>query len=325
MSGKSADRKRKRILLAGFGTVGEGVFARLKRNPALYDVVGILCRDPQRHAGKGAPQDLFFTDAGERPECDIVAEAIGGVTPADEIILGALAGGVDVATANKTLVARRYDDIRRAANETGAVFRYSAAVGGGVPMLEAVDEAAAKRRIARLDAIVNGTTNFVLERVGDGASLEEAIREAQEAGFAEADPSADIDGRDAAEKLSLLSRRAFGVEIDPDDIACDLLRSLAPEKIRAAMQLGTPYKQVASAERTSEGMRFSVQLRPVEGALAKPRREENVLIITPETGDATIVFGKGAGREPTADSMFSDIEALSLATAQSAFPENAET
>lgn len=305
-------KRRKRVALAGFGTVGGGVYERLQARPADYEVVGIVCRNPDRHSAAGAPAALLTRHAARLPSHDILVEAIGGLTAAGEIVLGALSRGVDVVTANKSLVSRRFDEIDEAANMSGARVFYSAAVGGGAPMLEAVDEITAKAEIARLDAVLNGTTNFVLERLADGLPLDAAISEAQVAGFAEADPSADLSGVDAAEKLSLLVRRAHGVAIDPAEIPTDPLESLAPEKVIAAARSGAPYKQIATAVRTAGRMRVEVRLAQVESnsPLAKPRFEENCLIIATASGETHIVAGKGAGRDPTADSAFSDIERI---------------
>ena len=318
VSALSSPKDRKRVALAGFGVVGGGVYARLRARPETYDVVGILCRDPARHVGNGAQAGLFVTDPQNLPPYDILVEAIGGLAPAGDIVLGALARGADVVTANKTLVSRRFADIEAAADASGTRVLYSAAVGGGAPMLETVDEIAGRSEIARLDAVLNGTTNFVLERLGAGASLETAIREAQDKGFAEADPSADIDGIDAAEKLALLTRRAFGADIDPASIETDPLAALAPDKIAAAARAGAPFKQVASVSKTARGFRLAVRLKRVMAGdpLARPRREENCLVITCAGGETTLVQGKGAGRDPTADSAFADIERLTRAPAR---------
>jgi len=309
---RSESKDRKRVALAGVGTVGGGVYERLAARPQSFEVVGIVCRDPSRHAGKSAPAELLTTDAASFGDYDILVETIGGVTTARDIVLAALERGAHVVTANKALLANFFAEIDAAAKRGGGRVIYSAAVGGGVPMLETVDDIAARTEIRRLEAVVNGTTNLILDRLGAGASLEAAIREAQDAGFAEADPSADIDGADAAQKLSLLARRAFGVDIDPNTIPTDKLASLAPEKVVAAVKAGSPYKQVALAERTPAGVTAEVRLRqvPADSPLAKPRLEENCLVITCADGTETVLHGKGAGRDPTADSVFSDIETL---------------
>lgn len=304
--------KRKRVALAGFGVVGGGVYERLRREPDRYEVAGIICRDPSRLAEAGAPAGLFAPNVEALSAFDILVEAIGGLDPAGGIVVAALARGADVVTANKTLISRRFAAIEKAAAEAGAEVLYSAAVGGGVPMLETVGDVARRSGVVGLEAVINGTTNFVLDRLGAGASLAAAIAEAQQAGFAEADPSADIDGVDAAEKLSLLARRAFGANVDPARIAADRLASVAPRAIVDAARAGTPYKQVASARFVADRLQLSVRLRRVDAGdpLASARREENCLVIAAADGRTRVLHGKGAGRDPTAGSVLGDIERL---------------
>lgn len=316
MSSGHADGKPLRVALAGFGTVGQGVYDLLLADQARFQLVGVACRDPERHIAAGAPAGLLTRDAQALPVHDILVEVIGGLAAAGDLVTGALSRGVHVVTANKSLVARRYEALHAAARG-GARLRYSAAVGGGVPMLEAVEEAARDGAVARLDAVVNGTTNFVLDRIGAGIDASEAIRQAQVAGFAEADPSADIDGVDAAEKIALLARRAFGVAIDPAAIPCDRLASLSPEEVIEAQRAGTPFKQVASAWRAAGGIGLEVRLRRAEAKspLARPVREENALVIEREFGPPVVLHGKGAGRAPTAASVFADLDAIARAYA----------
>jgi homoserine dehydrogenase len=303
---------RKRVALAGFGVVGQGVYNRLKAEGETFEVVGVLCRDPSRHATSvSAPILTNRFDA--LPPFDIFVEAIGGVAPARDFVLGALHSGAHVVSANKTLVSRRYDELQAATASKGARLLYSAAVGGGVPMLEAVTEHARRGAISRIDAVVNGTTNFVLDRIGAGLPFAAAISLAQESGFAEADPSTDIDGMDAAEKLVLLARRAFRVGVDPDKIARDRFETLKDAEIVAAQAAGAPFKQIASAWRTPQGgVGLQVRLLQVPAAnpLSRPQREENCIIITRADRTRTVLQGKGAGREPTADSVMSDLRAL---------------
>jgi homoserine dehydrogenase len=323
MSQLRSGQKRKRVALAGLGVVGGGVYERLRREPDRYEVVGIICRNPARLADVGAPVSLFTRDVEALAPFDILVEAIGGLAPAGDIVLAALARGADVVTANKTLVSRRFAAIEAAAAESGAEVLYSAAVGGGVPMLETVDEIARRRDIVGLEAVINGTTNFVLDRLGAGASLDEAIREAQVAGFAEADPSADIDGVDAAEKLALLARRAFDANIDPATIERDRLTAVPAQEIAAAARDKAPFKQVASAVIVADKLQLSVRLRQAEAdsPLAAPRREENCLVIACADGHRRVLHGKGAGREPTSESVFSDIDRLARGAGAAAHGE----
>lgn len=316
MSAVSVAEGPLRVALAGFGTVGQGVYDLLLADQARFQLVGVACRDPERHIAAGAPAALLTRDAQTFPAHDILVEAIGGLDAAGDLVAGALSRGVHVVTANKSLVARRYEALHAAARGR-ARLRYSAAVGGGVPMLETVEATAREGAIVRLDAVVNGTTNFVLDRIGAGLDAGEAIRLAQEAGFAEADPAADIDGVDAAEKIALLARRAFGVAVDPTAVPRDPLAAVSPRDVIDARRSGTPFKQVASAWRTAGGVALEVRLRRIEAAspLALPAREENALVIEREFGPPVALHGKGAGRGPTAASVFADLDAIACALA----------
>ncbi|MGE0408615.1 MAG: homoserine dehydrogenase [Amphiplicatus sp.] len=309
MNGKSKDRKQ--VVLAGFGVVGQGVYARIAHSPD-FEIVGVVRRNIACPSNAELPADLVTDRFEALPDFDILVEVIGGIWPAEEFVLSALRRGADVVSANKTLIARRFDLLHREAALTGARLLFSAAVGGGVPMLEAVEAAAAKGAIARIDAVLNGTTNFVLDRIGAGLDLEEALTLAREAGFAEADPSADINGEDAADKIALLVRRGFGEAVNPESLAKDPLTSISPADIAAAAEAGTPYKQVASAWRTETGVAAEVRLKRVRAGepLAEPQLEENCLVITPARGAPVVLHGRGAGREPTTDSVMSDLAAL---------------
>jgi homoserine dehydrogenase len=311
MLDQSNDARPVRIALAGFGTVGEGVFQRLQRDPRSYEVVRILCRDAARHAAKPGVAHLLTENPDDVTGADLLVEALGGIELPMLLVERALRQGADVVTANKSLVARRHRALCAAAEQSGACLRYSAAVGGGVPMLETVEELA-PQGIKRIDAIVNGTTNFVLSLVEAALPLPDAVRAAQQAGFAEADPSSDIDGGDAAEKLSLLIRAAFGADIDPDDIPKTPLRSVQESEIALAGASGKPFKQIASAWREPEGVKAEVGLRqaPAGTPLAETHREDNCLVIAWGAGGQSILTGKGAGRDPTADSVMSDVQFL---------------
>lgn len=312
MTGLSRNLEGKRVALAGFGVVGQGVYDLLMGRGGQFSIVGVLCRTPSRYVSEGAPADLLTDDFNSLPPFDILVEAIGGVEPAGVYAMSAIERGADVVSANKTLFSRRHDTLLAAAKARGVRFAYSAAVGGGVPMLETIDECVAAGGIARIDAVLNGTTNFVLDRIGAGLSTADAVKLAQDAGFAEADPSSDIDGVDAAEKLSLLTRRAFGVGIDPDAITRDRLADISPDDIKAAQDSGSPYKQVASAILVDGGPALRVSLTQVaeSNPLSKPRLEENTLVVTLADGTTRVVHGKGAGRLPTALSILADLERL---------------
>jgi homoserine dehydrogenase len=298
-----------RVALAGYGVVGAGVYARLARAPRRFEVAAVLCRDPARRAAEGGPARLLTDDAARLVGCDLLIEAVGGIDLAETIVLRALRAGADVVTANKSLMSRRYEAVAAASGAGGGRIRYSAAVGGGVPMLEALARIGTDDPVERVAAVLNGTTNFVLDRIAEGAGLADAIHEARIAGFAEADPTHDIDGVDAAEKLALIARAAFGISVSPDEIPRTPLSSVAPGAIAGARAAGREIKQIAAARHESNRVIFDVSFRECAAAdaLARPRREENCLVIERRSGRRLVMQGKGAGRDPTADAILADV------------------
>jgi len=196
--------------LLGLGTVGLGVYRLLQACPDLFEVAGIAVRDPARHAGD-APAALLTTNATAVVDAaDVVVEAIVGVEPAASLATRALAAGKAMVSANKALVAGRGRELARLAARHDTALRYSATVGGAVPVLETAAQLAATGRLRSIDGALNGTTGFVLDRMAEGHSLAEAVRRAQAEGLAEADPSHDLEGIDLEAKLRVLSRVAFG-------------------------------------------------------------------------------------------------------------------
>ena len=304
--------KRLKVALLGFGTVGQGVYAHLQRHADLFDVCGILVRDAGKPRGDNAPLHLISDDPaqvlGARP--DIIVEMIGGVDAAQAFILNAFFGGADVVSANKAVLAARFNLLRDAAAQAGRALRYSAAVGGGVPMLEALDEARKQGRIAAVQGVVNGTANFILDRLAAGCGFDEAVAEAQACGFAEADPSADVDGLDAAAKLVLMARRGFGAGVRSAQIPCESLRGLDPARLAAAQRDGQVIRQVSEIRRDGKGrVSASVSLKalPAEHYLAGARGAQNRLLITLQDGQSLALRGLGAGRWPTAEAVMADI------------------
>ncbi len=207
-----------RVGLLGAGTVGLGVYRTLAAHPETFDVRRIAVRRLERE--DGIPPALLTHDSWEvvGSDCEVIIELIGGLSPAKELIEAALKSGKHVITANKLVVSRHGKQLRRIAEFAGVQLLYSAAVGGGVPMLEQVSRIAQAGGIRTLQGVVNGTTNFILDRLAEGLSREEALGEAQRLGFAEQDPTSDLDGSDVAHKLALLAQTAFGEWLNPADI-----------------------------------------------------------------------------------------------------------
>ncbi len=307
-----ARTRRLKVVLLGFGTVGEGVYAHLQRHPDLFEISGILVRDAAKERANGAPAQLISTDASDvfatRP--DIVVEMIGGVEAADAFILNAFFGGADVVSANKAVMAANYDSLHKAAARAGRTLRYSAAVGGGVPMLEALDQACEASNVCSLLGVINGTANFILDRLANGCAFETAVREAQDAGFAEADPSADLDGDDAAAKLCLMARHGFGATLRANQISMESLSDLDPARIEAARNDGKIIRQISEIRRDAKGaLCASVSLKTLakDHYLAGAKGERNRLVINTDGGESICLRGKGAGRWPTAEAVMADI------------------
>lgn len=307
----AAAPRRLKVALLGLGTVGGGVYKQLLKYPELFEVVEVLVRDPAKHLGEVADPALLTDDPAEVELCgaDLVVEMMGGVGEAGDLVESALLRGVDVVSANKSLVARKWPVLAKAAEASGAELRYSAAVGGGVPMLEALDRARQLGPVRKVEAVVNGTCNFVLGRLDAGDSLEEAVALAQERGFAEADPSADVDGLDAAEKLAVIIRHAFGVELAADAFPRQSLNDLPAAAVAEARRSGKHYKQISCCELDDEGLLASVSLVAVEADefLAGAMAEQNRVRVTMVSGATLSLSGKGAGRWPTAEAVLADL------------------
>lgn len=301
-----------RVVLLGLGTVGGGVYRHLVAQLDRFAVVGVAVRDPERHIRAGAPATLLERDPWrllERP-CDLVVEALGGTDPAARLIAAALAGGRDVVSANKEVMAEQGEWLARHAAAHGALLRCSAAVGGAVPVLEAVTRAAAAGEVRAVRGVLNGTSNFVLDRLATGCEQAAAVRLAQEKGFAEADAARDLDGRDAACKLRLLARAAFGVELPAGAVARRGLDAIDGAAAAAARERGQVLRLVAECRRGRDG-EVRAEVRPValpaRHFLAGARGEENRVVIERASGPPLRLAGRGAGRWPTAEAVIADV------------------
>lgn len=302
------------IVLLGYGVVGGGVAQALLSQPERFRIECIAVRDVSKAIAAGVPRELVTSDplVAARTKCDVVIEVMGGIEPSLQCIRKALSGGTHVITANKAVIAAHGDELRALAEQNGVALRYSAAVGGAVPMIEAISRIASSRSIKSFEGLLNGTTNCVLDRIAEGDTFEQAVKSAQEAGFAEADPSRDLDGLDAEDKLRLLVHHAFG-----EGTRLDIERTgLSPESFAAAQQNGSPGAVVrhvvraAYSAHASGGDRIIASIRPeaIDAAhpLASVQREGNILIVRLRDG-MVIVKGKGAGRWPTTQAVVADL------------------
>jgi homoserine dehydrogenase len=296
-----------RVGLLGLGTVGLGVFQELWKHPQLFDVTGIAVRRPELHLDD-APSNLLTRDCWNViDDVDVVVELIGGNDPAGDLVQAALNAGKPVVTANKLLLATN------AQLETHNALRYSAAVGGAVPALEAVRALADDGRIVSLSGVLNGTCNYILDRIAAGCSWDKAISEAQARGFAEADPSADLSGSDTVCKLRLLARRAFP-EIGAHYVSSTGIDSIDRDWVQAAVREGSRARLVGTAALDGGRVHLEVKPRLVDSThpFAQIRNEENCLLINTGHANSQHVWtGRGAGRWPTTTAVMADLFDLS--------------
>ena len=298
-----------KIGLLGLGTVGLGVFQELWKHPELFEVTGIAVRRPELHVHH-APVDLLTRDCWDViDDVDVVVELIGGSCPAGDLVRAALAAGKPVVTANKLLLAED------AQLETFDDLRYSAAVGGAVPALEAVRAQADDGHIVALSGVLNGTCNYILDRIATGCSWEQAVAEAQAKGFAEQDPRADLSGSDTVCKLRLLARCAFP-EIETHSVNTRGIGAIDLEWVQAAARNGSRARLVGTAVLADDGVHLEVKPTLVDAGhpFAQIRNEENCLLIdTQPSPDSPphVWTGRGAGRWPTTAAVMADLFDLS--------------
>ncbi len=317
-----------KVGLLGLGTVGAGTAAILQdpalRHPLLGEIaihkVGV--RSPDKPRPIELPADLLTTDLESivtDPEIDIVVEVLGGLEPARSLILKAIAHGKHVVTANKAVIARFSDEIFDAANQAGVYVLIEAAVAGGIPVIQPLKQSLSVNRIHRIMGIVNGTTNYILTRMQrEGADFSEVLADAQQLGYAEADPTADVDGLDAADKIAILASLAFGGRIKLPEVYCEGIRHISAADIAYAEKLGFVIKLVATALReppqnpgdTTDHLQVRVHptLLPKTHPLASINDVFNAILIEGDPVGQVMFFGRGAGSGPTASAVVSDIQ-----------------
>jgi homoserine dehydrogenase len=319
-----SERPRLEVALLGCGTVGAGVYERLAAMPELFTLVGVGVRNVTRARQPHVPHDLLTEDVEAliaRP-CDIVVELIGGAELASELISRALSLGKHVITANKVVMADDGECLLELARENGVTLRSSASVGGALPAIETIRRAKTLGAIRAICGVLNGTTNFILDQLVHGAELQDAIRAAQKFGYAEADPTLDLNGTDAAQKLIILAREAFGVLLPFNSVRREGIERLSRESVRAASQLGSNVRLVASCVRIADGFVASVAPTelPNEHPLASVIGAQNCLTIELENGQMLSVCGTGAGRWPTTEAVIADL--LDIRREAFSAPEN---
>jgi len=300
--GRSIPDAPVRVAVAGCGVVGGGLLARLLPDTR-YEVVGVLVRDPKKPRDVDAPADLFTADRDALLDLkpDLLVEALSEGGAGHDLIRAALERGIDVASANKQAISRDPAGLAALAEQHGARLAYSAAVGGGAPMIETLRAARAAGPVAGFEAVLNGTVNFMLDRLDQGADFADALSDARVAGFAEEDPSSDLEGRDSAAKVKLLAFEAFGETPAEGELPCDVLA--------ADFHADGPVRQIGACRREDGKLNASVVLDrnlsdPLFSALSG---ERNALKVYGEDGRVWSCKGRGAGRWPTTESVLADV------------------
>ncbi len=300
-----------KVAVFGCGTVGLGVVQRLLQLEEHFQVVGVAVRDTTRRRGIRLPSDLLVNDPWALLErrSDVIVELMGGLEPAGSLIQAALETGRHVVTANKALIAHQESSLRALADSVGRRLLFSASVGGSVPVLEQVRQLARQVSIEKIEAVLNGTCNYILDRMREGLDLNAAVQKAQEEGFAEADPDSDLSGADSAYKLAILARAAFGLSLEPTLVPFDGIRDVTLHDVRDAQNANATIKLVALASRAHGGIQSEVRPArlPAHHPLAGARDEENRVLLYPRGQEPILLQGKGAGRWPTSLSVMADL------------------
>ncbi|MBI1283855.1 MAG: homoserine dehydrogenase [Thiobacillus sp.] len=306
--------------LLGLGTVGGGTLTVLRRNAeeisrrAGRDIRVLRAAVRNLEKARALAGDLPLStnpfDVVDDPEIDIVVELIGGLEPARELVLQAIANGKHVVTANKHLVAKYGNEIFAAAQARGVMVAFEAAVAGGIPIIKALREGLTANRIEWLAGIINGTSNFILTEMRDkGAAFEDVLKEAQALGYAEADPTFDIEGIDAAHKLTILSAIAFGIPMQFDRAYTEGISKLTREDVQYAEELGYRIKLLGIARRAENGIELRVHptLIPERRLIANVDGAMNAVLVLGDAVGPTLYYGAGAGAEPTASAVVADL------------------
>ncbi|MBR2736253.1 MAG: homoserine dehydrogenase [Firmicutes bacterium] len=320
--------------ILGIGNVGTGTYRTLQLNRDKIiestgmdiEVTKILNRHPERDRGITIDKSIYVQDAYDiinDPEIEIVVELIGGIEPATTYMADAIRSGKHVVTANKAALAINGRMLQELATANNVMLRFEASVGGGIPIINALTSALLSNDFTEILGIVNGTTNYILTKMTeDGADYETVLKEAQEKGFAEADPSGDVEGHDVANKLSILLSLVFGVEVPPSRIPTQGITSINMTDIAYAEKFGCTIKLLAAAKKVDNRVECDVQptLIPEDHPLATVSNEFNAIFLHGNAVDDVMFYGKGAGPLPTGSAVVGDMISIAVAIdKQSAF------
>jgi len=314
-----------RVGVLGCGNVGAALLilineqhaAVARRTGLALEVGAVAVRDPERDRNVPVDPGLFTDDPASvvaNPEIDVVVEVMGGIDPAHRLVVEALEGGKPVVTANKELLASHGSELYALAESAGVDLLFEAAVAGAIPIMRLLRESLAGEPITRVMGIVNGTTNFILSRMAEEAMpYGEALAEAQRLGYAEADPTADVEGGDAAAKAAIMASLAFGVRVTADDVYREGISSITSEDIEFADRLDHCIKLLAIAERRDAGdgpnigVRVHPAMVPLDHPLASVRDSFNAVFVEGEAVGELMFYGRGAGGRPTASAVLGDL------------------
>lgn len=321
-----------KIGICGLGTVGSGAVNVLNRNAdeinaragcqIVIGQVGARRDNPACELGDiNVTRDIF--EVADNPEIDILVELIGGTTIAKDLVFRAIENGKHVVTANKALIAEFGNEIFEAAKAKGVTVAFEAAVAGGIPIIKAIREGLSANHIKWLAGIINGTGNFILTEMRDkGRDFSDVLKEAQELGYAEADPTFDVEGIDAAHKLVILASLAFGIPLEFDKVFTEGISKIEPQDVTYAQQLGYRIKHLGVARRNNGSVELRVHptLIPEKRLIANVDGVMNAVLVNGDAVGSTLYYGPGAGAEPTASSVIADI--VDLARTLTADPEH---
>jgi len=313
--------KSMRVGLLGIGTVGSGTYSVLNRNQEEIErragrnihISMVADLDIERAKSLVSSDCVVVSDAREiviHPDIDIVVELIGGYGVAYELVMAAIASGKHVVTANKALLAIHGTEIFEAAHRKGVMVAFEASVAGGIPIIKALREGLTANRIEWIAGIINGTTNFILSHMREkNWSFQQALKEAQTLGYAEADPTFDIEGVDAAHKASIMAAIAFGIRMPFQKAYVEGITQLQSQDIRFAEQLGYRIKLLGIAKQTQEGIELRIHpcLVPSKSMIANVEGAMNAVMVQADAVGTTLYYGKGAGGEPTASAIIADL------------------
>lgn len=324
--------KTVKVGLLGFGNIGTGTYKTLEMNRKHIEATAgvnivftkMLVSNINKNRDIQLPKEMLTVNPDDillDPEIDVVIELLGGIEPASSYMLKALNNQKHVVTANKAAVAANFDALMQAAKENKVMFRFEASVGGGIPILNALSTALTANQYEEILGIVNGTTNYILTQMTEyGLEYDSVLKVAQDKGFAEADPTADVEGLDVANKLSILISLVYGIRVAPEEIPTEGITRISKNDIKLADQFGYKIKLLATAKKIANQLECHVQpaFVPKDHPLASVSNEFNAIFVKGNAVDDLMFYGKGAGPLPTGSAVMGDVIEISKAIAKGA-------